>query len=236
MKRGKLYLIPVTLGDNNTIVKVLPSYVLDVLKTIDYFIVENIRTARRFISAAGHSKPINDLTFFGLDKHSESQDINPFLQPLFNGFSMGLMSEAGTPAVADPGSRIVLLAHQKGIEVVPLTGPNSILLALMASGFNGQGFVFHGYLPVEKDLRIKKLRELETNILKFNQTQIFIETPYRNNQMLETVKRYCKPATKLSVACDLTLPTQWIKTLPVSQWKKETVNLHKRPTVFLLYK
>ncbi len=236
MKKGKLYLIPVTLGDNNTIIKVLPAYVLDVLKDLEYFIVENIRTARRFISAAGHNKAIDDLVFFELDKHSKNQDINTFLHPLLNGVSMGLMSEAGTPAVADPGSEIVNLAHQKGIEVVPLTGPNSILLALMASGFNGQGFVFHGYLPIEKDLRIKKLKELEVNIAKFNQTQIFIETPYRNNKMFETILQYCKPHTKLSVACDLTLASQWIKTHTVSDWKKETVNLHKRPTVFLLFK
>jgi 16S rRNA (cytidine1402-2'-O)-methyltransferase len=236
MKKGKLYLIPVTLGDNNTISKVLPAYVLEVLRNLDYFIVENSRSARRFISAAGHNKAIDELTFYELDKHQKNQNINAFLQPLLKGISMGVMSEAGTPAVADPGSEIVNVARQNGVEVVPLTGPNSIILALMASGFNGQGFVFHGYLPVEKNLRIKKLRELEANIAKYNQTQIFIETPYRNNQMIETILKCCKPQTKLSIACDLTLSSQWINTLTVSAWKKETVNLHKRPTVFLLFK
>ena len=202
---------------------------------ITRFIVEKTRTARRFISAAGHPQPIEKLKFYELDKHSKNQNIKALLTPLLEGHSMGLMSEAGTPSVADPGSRIVAMAHELKVEVVPLTGPNSLLLALMASGFNGQGFTFHGYLPIDSKARSSKLITLENDINKKNQTQLFIETPYRNLHMFESIVKTCRPQTKLCIACDLTLPTQWIKTLPVSQWKKETVNLHKRPVVFLLF-
>ncbi len=235
MQKGKLYLIPVTLGDNDTISKVLPYSVFEIIDKLNFFIVEKTRTARRFISVAINNKSIDEIHFFELDKHSKNQDIKAFLNPLFQGFSIGLMSEAGTPAIADPGSQIISLAHMLNIEVVPLVGPNSLLLALMASGFNGQNFVFHGYLPKEKENRVKKLKKLETDILKKEQTQIFIETPYRNSQLFESILKTCKAQTKLCLACDITLSSQWIKTKTVANWKKETVNLRKKLTVFLLF-
>ncbi len=234
-KKGTLYLIPVTLGDNATIPQVLPLHVVQTVGNLTHFIVEKTRSARRFISATHHPLPIESLTFYELDKHSDSQNSNEFLKPLLQGISMGLMSEAGTPAVADPGSQIVARAHELKVEVVPLTGPNSLILALMASGFNGQGFTFHGYLPIDSTQRIRKIKEIEVDVYKKRQTQLFIETPYRNHPMFESIVTACRPQTKLCIACDLTLPTQWIKTLTVSQWKKETVSLHKRPTVFLLF-
>ncbi len=234
MAKAKLFLIPVPLGDNETIPKVLPLYVLDTVRSLKHFIVEKNRTARRFVSAAGHPMPIESLHFYELDKHNAVQDIKALMKPLFRGESMGLMSEAGTPAVADPGSKVVEAAHQNSVEVVPLTGPNSLLLALMASGLNGQGFVFHGYLPVKHPDRIKKLKEIEKEAKNRQRTQIFIETPYRNMQLFQTMINSLHPQTKLCIACDLTLPGQWIATKTITQWKKETVSLHKRPTVFLI--
>ncbi len=236
IKKGTVYLFPVTLGSNENISKVIPAYNLEILHGIRVFIVENIRTARRFIKKSGHPLPIDDLRFFELNKHTPDDAVSSFLQPAENGENTGVLSEAGTPAVADPGAAVVELAHQKNIRVVPLVGPNSIILALMASGFNGQQFCFHGYLPIEPYQRVKKIRELEQNAWRKSTSQIFIETPYRNNKILESLIKTCKPQTRLCVAGDLTLPTEKITTLSMADWKKETTDLNKKPAVFILYK
>ncbi len=235
MKKGKLYLIPTTLGDTDKLDKVLPDYNREIVSKLDEFIVEQLRTARRFLRKMGHPLSIDEMTFYELNKHTDDLEINAYLNPVLSGKSMGLLSEAGTPCVADPGSVIVQLAHEKRIEVVPLVGPNSIILALMASGFNGQSFVFHGYLPVDKNTLVKKIREMETVSRSAHQTQIFIETPYRNLQLFDKLVETCRTDTKLCIATDLTLEREIIKTKTVAAWKKETVNFHKKPTVFLLY-
>ena len=235
MKKGKLYLIPTTLGGLDGIEKVLPTYNISVIHQIDEFVVEQLRTARRFLSKIKHPKPIDSLTFHELNKHTDENHIISYLNALSEGKSIGLLSEAGTPCVADPGAVIVQIAHEKNIEVIPLIGPNSIILALMASGFNGQHFTFHGYLPVDTQTLTKKLKEIESNSRYLKQTQIFIETPYRNNKLLSKLKSVCKPDTKICVATNLTLEDEFIKTKEIRQWKKETVDLHKKPTVFLLY-
>jgi 16S rRNA (cytidine1402-2'-O)-methyltransferase len=236
MKKGRLFLIPVTLGNNDTINKVLPEYNNLTIHKIKIFIVEQIRTARRFLRAVNHPVAIDDITFLELNKHTDIQAVSGYLNYAAKGEDIGLLSEAGTPCIADPGAIIVEKAHEKGIKIKPLVGPNSIIIALMASGFNGQHFLFHGYLPIENSQRNKKIKELEINIYKNNQTQIFIETPYRNNKMLDTLLNILKPETKICIAADITLKTEFIKTLPVKLWKKEKVNLHKRPVVFLIYK
>ncbi len=235
-KKGILYLFPVTLGDNTAIEKVIPGYNHTVLHTIRIFIVENIRTARRFLRKTNHPVPIDDMIFFVLNKHTPEEEADTFLQPLEKGENIGLLSEAGTPAVADPGAVVVQKAHRKAIRVVPLVGPNSIILALMASGFNGQQFCFHGYLPIEPSLRMKKIREIEQEAWRKNSSQIFIETPYRNNSMLESLIKTCKPQTLLCIASDLTLPSEKIITRNMSQWKKNTADFNKKPAVFILYK
>jgi len=236
MPNGKLYLIPVTLGENESIKRVLPDYNHQLVHKIDIFIVEQIRTARRFLKAIAHPVAIDAMTFYELNKHSDLNTISRYINPLLEGRNIGLLSEAGTPCVADPGAMIVAMAHEKGIEVIPLVGPNSIILALMGSGFNGQHFVFHGYLPIESNQRNKKIKELESSVYRHDQTQIFIETPYRNNKLLETLTKLLNPETKICVAADLTLETEFIKTLPARLWKKQIPQLHKRPVVFLVYK
>lgn len=235
MKKGKLYLIPTTLGGLEGLERVLPDFNTQIIHQLDEFIVEQIRTARRFLSKIQHPVPINKLIFHELNKHTQPDEISNYLNNAMKGKSTGLLSEAGTPCVADPGSVIVQMAHEKKIEVVPLVGPNSIILALMASGFNGQHFTFHGYLPVDKQTLQKKIRDIESASRSLKQTQIFIETPYRNNQLLAKLIEVCKPDTKICVATDLTLDSESIKTKKVIHWKKETVDLNKRPTVFLLY-
>ncbi len=236
MANGKLYLIPVTLGGNETIAHVLPEYNHSIVHQLDTFIVEQVRTARRFLKAINHPVPIDEMVFFELNKHSNPDTVSEYLKPLTNGKNIGLLSEAGTPCVADPGAVIVALAQQKNIAVVPLTGPNSIILALMASGFNGQHFLFHGYLPIESHQRNKKIKEFENAVYRLNQTQIFIETPYRNDKLLDTLIKQLKPETKICIAADLTLPTEFIKTLPAKLWKSNRPQLHKRPVVFLVGK
>ncbi len=236
MKKGTVYLFPVTLGSNESIPKVIPSYNHEILYGIRVFIVENIRTARRFIKKSGHPLPVDEMQFIELNKHTPANDVSSFLQPAENGEDMGILSEAGTPAVADPGSVVVRLAHQKNIRVVPLVGPNSIILALMASGFNGQQFCFHGYLPIESHQQVKKIREIEQDAWRKSVSQIFIETPYRNNKMLGNLIKTCKPQTLLCVASDLTLPSEKIITQNMAGWKKETADLKKKPAVFILYK
>ena len=232
---ASLFLIPVTLGETE-ISKVLPSYNKEIILSIKHFIVENIRTARRFLKQTDSNIQIDELTFYTLNKHTSAEDLSGFLSPIKDGHSIGIISEAGCPAIADPGADIVAIAQQKGIRVVPLVGPSSILLALMASGFNGQSFAFHGYLPIDSDQRIKTLKSLEQRIYSENQTQLFIETPYRNGKMVEDILKNCKPSTKLCIAADITLETEFIKTKTVGEWKKQVPELSKRPCLFLLYK
>ncbi|GMT44535.1 MAG: S-adenosylmethionine-dependent methyltransferase [bacterium] len=235
-KKGTLYLFPVTLGNNESIAQVIPVYNHEILHRIRVFIVENTRVARRFIKKTGHPLPIDEMQFFELNKHTAVEAVDSFLYPAENGEDIGVLSDAGTPAVADPGAVVVNLAHRKNIRVVPLVGPNSIILALMASGFNGQQFCFHGYLPIEQNQRVKKIRELEQDAWRKDVSQLFIETPFRNNQMLRSLIKTCKPQTLLCVAGDLTLPTEKIITRNIAGWKKETADLNKKPAVFILYK
>ena len=234
--KGKLYLIPSTLGDFETIHKSIPTYNIEIIHQLTVFIVENVRTARRFISKTKHPVPIDEMTFFELGKHTLVGQVLNYLEPVVSGKDIGLLSEAGTPCIADPGSIIVSMAHEKGIEVIPLVGPNSIVLALMASGFNGQNFSFHGYLPVDKGEFNRKIKELESAIYRKDQTQIFIETPFRNRQILSSLLNICKPSTNLCVAVNLTLPNQRIISKTIRGWKKTSIDLHKKPAVFLLYK
>jgi 16S rRNA (cytidine1402-2'-O)-methyltransferase len=233
--KGKLYLIPTTLGDFKTIFKTIPQYNLEVIHSLSIFIVENVRTARRFLSKTKHPVPIDEMTFFEMGKHTPQEKMISYFEALTKGNDVGLLSEAGTPCVADPGAIIAGMAHKKEIDVIPLVGPSSIILALMASGFNGQNFAFHGYLPVNKNELVNKLKELEHQIMKSNQTQIFIETPFRNNQLLEMIKKNCKPGTRLCIAYNLTLPDERIISSSIQEWKKKLLDLNKKPAVFLLY-
>ncbi len=229
---GYLYLIPSTIGDTD-IELVIPGEVRETVNKIRYYIVENERTARRFLLKLGITTAIDDLTFFVLNKYTPKERLSEFLGPCQD-THVGLLSEAGVPAVADPGSEIVALAHHKNIKVVPLVGPSSILLSLMASGLNGQSFVFHGYLPVKPDERKKRIRAIEQDSLQLNQTQIFIEAPYRNNQMLKDLITVCAGHTLICVACNLTQADEFIKTRTAKQWKNHAIDLHKKPAIFLL--
>jgi len=232
---ASLFLIPITLGDT-AISRVLPDYNKTVILSIKHFIVENIRTARRFLKQTEPSIDIDSLTFFTLNKHTSKESVSEYLKPIEEGYSVGIISEAGCPAIADPGADIVAIAQRKNIRVIPLVGPSSILLALMASGFNGQCFAFHGYLPIDSEQRIKTLKMLEQRIYSENQTQLFIETPYRNNKLLDDILKTCKPSTKLCIAADITLDSEYIKTLSVNDVKKRKPDLSKRPCIFALYK
>jgi len=232
---GKLYLIPTTLGEMNP-EEVLPVTIKRTLDFIDYYIVENEKTARRFIKNVHPEKKQPDLKISVLNKHTEIAEHNEFIQPLLNGQNIGLMSEAGCPGVADPGAVIVKLAHEKGIQVIPLVGPSSILLAVMASGMNGQSFAFNGYLPIDKGEKKSALKNFEKLSFDKNQSQLFIETPYRNNKLLEDLLVILQPNTNLCIACDITLPTEYIKTLAVKDWKKQKVDLHNRPCIFIIHK
>ncbi|KGO89631.1 SAM-dependent methyltransferase [Flavobacterium suncheonense] len=232
---GKLYLIPTTLGEMNP-EEVLPVTVKRTLAVIDDYIVENEKTARRFIKSVLPEKKQPDLNLFALNKHTDITEHYEFIKPLLEGKNMGLMSEAGCPGVADPGAVIVKLAHEKGIQVVPLVGPSSILLAMMASGMNGQSFAFNGYLPIDKSEKKNALKNFERLSFEKNQSQLFIETPYRNNKLMEDLLQILQPSTHLCVACDITLPTEHIKTFTVNQWKKNKVDLHNRPCIFILHK
>jgi 16S rRNA (cytidine1402-2'-O)-methyltransferase len=234
--KGKLYLLPVPLGDDADPEEVLPDTVARSIEFIDHYIVENEKTARRFIKAILPSKKQPDLKLSVLNKHTLPSEHNAFVQPCIEGKNVGLMSEAGCPGVADPGAAIVKIAHEKGIQVVPLVGPSSILLAIMASGMNGQSFAFNGYLPIEKSDKKAALRNLEKLSQDKSQSQLFIETPYRNNKLLEDILSTLQPATHLCIAADITLPTEYIKTKTVAQWKKETIDLHNRPCIFIIHK
>lgn len=232
---GKLYLIPTTMGECDPM-DVLPQTVKRTIDFIDHYIVENDKTARKSIKEVSPEKKQSELVLFTLNKRTEVKEHLDFIKPLLEGKNMGLMSEAGCPGVADPGAVIVKLAHEKGIQVVPLVGPSSILLAMMASGMNGQSFTFHGYLPIEKDEKKASFKSLERISFEKNQSQIFIETPYRNNKLLEDLLQTLHPDTHLCIATDITLPTEYIKTKKISAWKKETIDLHKRPTIFIIHK
>lgn len=239
-KFGKLYLIPCTLSNPGEITinpfDVIPAQIKNCVDQIDYYIVEHSKTSRKFIKSIAPEKVQASLTLFELNKHTEVNEHYEMIKPLLNGINVGLMSEAGCPGVADPGAVIVKLAHEKGIQVVPLVGPSSILLALMASGMNGQSFAFTGYLPIDKNEKKTALRNLEKWSQEKNQAQIFMETPYRNNKFLEDILATLHPQTNLCVACDITLPTEFIKTKSVNDWKKQKVDLHNRPCIFVIQK
>lgn len=235
MKKGKLYLIPSTIGDTK-IDRVIPSYNSEIINNIDYYIVEELKTARRYLKKAGIIKPIDELTFYILNEHTKAENIINYLEMIDKGKNIGLLSEAGVPCIADPGADIVRIAQEKNIEIIPLTGPSSIILSLMASGFNGQNFAFLGYLPIDKKLRSDKLKEIEKNIYQNNQTQIFIEAPYRNNQLIEAILNSCRNDSFLCIASEITSENEFIKTKSIAEWKKTKYDFHKKNTVFLLYK
>lgn len=236
-KLGTLYLIPTLLGVTKA-EQVIPQGTLEIVRNIRFFVVENVRTARRMLSKMNMPCPIDELTFVELDKHDKSNnpDLMTYLGEALNGNDIGLMSEAGTPCVADPGALIVELAHQAGIKVVPLTGPNAMILALMASGFNGQSFSFHGYLPIKSQERVIALRNLERRSAANNETQMFIETPFRNNAMIEEIIKTCHNNTMLCVACNITTAEEEIVSKPISEWKKNKKDWNKKPAVFLIYR
>lgn len=231
---GILYFIPVTLGDDN-LARALPTEVISIAQKLDVFVVENEKTAPRFLGLMKTNKPVRELTLLTLNEHTEDKAIPALLAPLLAGFDVGLMSEAGCPGIADPGAKLAALAHQKGIRVAPLVGPSSILLSLMASGFNGQRFTFLGYLPADKAARVQHLKDIEKNSQKQNETQIFIETPYRNQHLLEDILAHCHPETKLCLACNISLQDELITSRSIKLWKQSPLpDLHKKPTVFLL--
>ncbi|MEI6433528.1 MAG: SAM-dependent methyltransferase [Bacteroidota bacterium] len=234
MIKGNLYLIPSILAEG-AIENVIPAGTIEIIRGLRYFIVEEIRTARRFLIKAGISSPINDLTFFVFNEHSVETGLEQFFSPAFEGHSIGLLSEAGVPCVADPGALIVRTAHTLEIRVVPLTGPSSILLSLMASGFNGQNFAFIGYLPSEKNDRNKRIREVEQKMIVQDQTQIFIETPYRNLQLFDAIVSVCNPETMLCLATNITGDQEIIVSKPIRIWKNRKPDIHKKNTIFLLY-
>lgn len=229
-----LYLIPVLLGDTS-VERVLPSFNKEVILGIRHFIVEDVRSARRFLKTVDKDINIDELQFYPLNKHTSPQDISGYLKPLEEGNPMGVISEAGCPAVADPGADVVAIAQRKNLPVVPLIGPSSIILSVMASGFNGQSFAFNGYLPIEPVERAKKLKILEQRAATEYQTQIFIETPYRNNKMVEEILKSCRPQTRLCIAANITCENEYIKTKTLKEWKGQVPDLNKTPCIFLLY-
>jgi 16S rRNA (cytidine1402-2'-O)-methyltransferase len=233
MQPGTLFLIPVPLAEAAAAKSFTP-YLVDTINAVKEYIVENEKTARRFLKEAGLKTPQSELVIHDYGKHNRDSGLKEFFAGLMAGNDVGLMSEAGCPGIADPGADIVAEAHRKGIKVVPLVGPSSLLLALMASGFNGQSFTFHGYIPIDKAERAKKIKELEA-LAEKNQTQLFIETPFRNDSMLDDVLKTCKPQTRLCIACDITASTEFIKTMSIGDWKKQVPDLRKRPAIFLLF-
>ena len=232
-KKGNLYLIPTPLADNS-LDKLVTADLQNTIKSIDHFLVENIRTSRRYISSLKLSIDIEKLKFSVMDKNTSTEDIGQLCSPLTRGIDMGVLSEAGCPGIADPGNLAVSFAHKNGIKVIPIVGPSSIFMALMASGFNGQNFVFHGYLPIDKQKRAQRIRELENNSKKDAQAQIFMETPYRNNQLLTDLLKVCKPFTRLCIARNITGNDELIATKTIGEWKKFDIDLHKTPAVFLI--
>jgi 16S rRNA (cytidine1402-2'-O)-methyltransferase len=233
--KGKLYLIPTRLGDNAPL-EVLPISIKKIIETVNDYIVENEKTARRFIKKISSSKSQESLNIHIINKYTEASELPSYLSPCLNGRPVGLLSEAGCPGIADPGAEIVKIAHEKDIKVVPLVGPSSILLALMSSGMNGQSFTFNGYLPIDKSDRRLALKKLERVSFENNQSQLFIETPYRNNKMFEEICMSLHKNTRVCIACDITLPTEYIKTQTVKDWKHTNIDLHKRPAIFIIQK
>jgi len=230
-----LYLIPNLLGDT-PVEQVLPAYNHEIIMGIRHFIVEDVRTARRFLKLVDRSIDIDQLTFYTLNKHTNPEEVASMLKPLEEGSPMGVISEAGCPAVADPGADVVAIAQRKGLQVVPLVGPSSIILAVMGSGFNGQSFAFNGYLPIEPDERIKTLKKLEQRAYTENQTQLFIETPYRNAKMMADILKACRPQTHLCIAAGLTTKEEYIRTRTIKEWIGHLPQLEKIPCIFLIYK
>jgi 16S rRNA (cytidine1402-2'-O)-methyltransferase len=232
-KKGNLYLIPCTLGENSPL-EVLPLLIKKAIENIDHYIVEHEKSARRFIKNVASKKQQNSLHIEEINKFTDQEDIPNMLAPCLKGLDVGVISDAGCPGIADPGAAVVAQAHKNGIKVVPLVGPSSILLAMMASGFNGQNFAFNGYLPIDKAERKAKIKQLEKRSIQDNQSQLFIETPYRNNQILESLTTALQKNTEICVACDITLSTEYIRTAPAKDWKRIKVDLHKRPTMFII--
>lgn len=233
MNKPKVYVIPSLLG-NSAQERVLPQYNLSIISELNDFVVENEKSARRFIKTILPEKKQSELRIEILNKHTEDQEIPTLLEPLKQGKSIGIISEAGMPGIADPGSRLVWASHQHGFDVIPLVGPSSIFLALASSGFNGQAFSFHGYLPIDKRERNKALQKLENKSRQAHSAEIFMETPYRNNKFLEDILKTLSPSTRLCIACDITLPSEFIFSGTVKQWKSKKVDLHKRPAIFIL--
>lgn len=231
--KGNLYLIPTSIADG-TSTEMLTPQLTSVIKELNYFLVENVRTARRFISSLKLNITIEDLKFEVLDKNTTEPQTNELCAPALTGTDIGIMSEAGCPGIADPGNMAVKFAHQHKVRVIPMVGPSSIFMALMASGFNGQSFAFHGYLPIDKKQRIAKIRELEKLAFKIGQTQIFMETPYRNDKLLLDILNTCGKSTNLCIARNVTGENELIRTLSIGEWKRSKPKLHKAPTVFLL--
>jgi 16S rRNA (cytidine1402-2'-O)-methyltransferase len=229
---GRIYLIPVTLGGDDFL-SVIPEKVIDITRRLRFFIVEDLRSARRYLRLIDKEFPIDDSVFFELNEHTGDSDITHYLEPVLNGADIGIMSEAGLPGIADPGARIVALAHKKKIKVTPLSGPSSIILALISSGLNGQNFTFNGYLPVKPAERSGKLRELEKRA-ENGFAQIFMETPYRNQKMFETIIASCRSEAKLCIAADITLPSESILTMKISEWRKNIPALNDKLVIFVL--
>ena len=232
---AKLYMIPTTLGDT-TIERVLPPDLAQLISSLPVFIVENIRTARRFLKKVNPAIVIDDLIFFELNQHTEKKEITRFLEPNQKGLDIGIISEAGCPGIADPGAEVVRIAHTKNIQVVPLVGPSSILLALMASGMSGQNFAFNGYLPIKNPEKSQQIKLLEKRMQSEGQTQIFIEAPYRNTQLLDSLLQHCESETMLCIAVDITLDTEFIRAKPISFWKTNIPDIQKRPAIFMIGK
>ena len=232
--KGNLYLIPTTLGDNEPL-EVMPISVKSVIERLTYFIVENEKSGRRFIKKITPTKSQPSLKLKLIDKYVDAIEVNSYLDVCMEGESIGLLSEAGVPAVADPGSDVVALAHKKGIRVIPLVGPSSILMAIMASGMNGQSFAFNGYLPIDKGDRKREIKRLERLSKDHQQTQIFIETPYRNHKMLDDLKANLSQNTRLCIAANITMPNEYIRTYTIAEWKKQNPELHKIPAIFIIH-
>ncbi|MFA7105490.1 MAG: SAM-dependent methyltransferase [Dysgonamonadaceae bacterium] len=235
MNSPSLYLIPVTLGET-AINRVLPTYNTEIITDLRFFIVENVRSARRFMKKCNPAINIDGLTFFELNENSDRKNLERMLAPMKEGNSMGIISDAGCPAVADPGADVVAIAQRLGYKVIPLVGPSSILMAVMASGFNGQSFAFNGYLPIDGTERVKKLKQLESRAYNEDQTQLFIETPYRNNKMAEDILQHCRPSTRLCIAMNISCDDEFIVSKSVKAWKNNLPDLHKKPCIFLIYK
>lgn len=229
---GKIFLIPVTLGGDQY-TQLIPEYVLNITRSLRLFTVEEIRSARRFLRLIDKEFPIDNSHFHILNEHTRDDEVNDILQPVLNGEDMGLMSEAGLPGIADPGSRLIAAAHDQNIRIIPLSGPSSIVLALISSGLNGQHFRFHGYLPARQDERNRWIKDIEKMAMK-GETQIFMDTPYRSARVLESILHECKPETRLCIAADISLPSEEIRTMRISGWKKRIPDLKDRLVVFLL--